>query len=59
MNKKVWGAPLILALISIFGLLAALLGTGIWYVLSWIAMIVPLAIIVKKVWGKPTAPSKS
>jgi hypothetical protein len=59
MNKKVWGAPLILALISIFGLLAALLGTGVWYLLSWIALIIPLAIIVKKVWGKPAAPSKS
>lgn len=59
MNKKVWGAPLILALISVFGLLAALLGTGIWYILSWIALIVPLAIIVKKVWGKPAAQSKS
>jgi hypothetical protein len=59
MNKKVWGAPLLLALITIFGLLAALLGTGIWYILSWIALIIPLAIIVRKVWGKPATQSKN
>ena len=59
MNKKVWGAPLILALITIFGLLSALLGTGIWYILSWIALIIPLAIIVRKVWWKSTIKSKN
>ncbi len=58
MNKKVWGAPLILAFISIFGLLAALLGTGVWYVLSWITLTIPIVIIIWK-WGKPTIRSKS
>ena len=54
MNKKVWGIPLILAAITLFGLLAALLGTGIWYILSWIALIIPIVIVVWH-WGKPTA----
>lgn len=58
MNKKVWGIPLILAAITLFGLLAALLGTGVWYILSWIALIIPIVIIVWK-WGKPNAKSKT
>lgn len=58
MNKKVWGIPLILAAITLFGLLAALLGTGIWYILSWIALIVPIVIVVWK-WGNPTIKSKN
>lgn len=48
--KKVWGAPLVLAIITLFGLLAALLGTGVWYGLSWLSMIIPLFIICLKIW---------
>ncbi|MBB6112555.1 hypothetical protein [Mucilaginibacter lappiensis] len=58
MNRKVWGIPLILALITIFGLLAALLGTGVWYILSWITLIIPIVTIVWKC-GNPTVKSKS
>jgi hypothetical protein len=49
--SKIWTAPLIIAGISIFGLLSALLGTGIWHWLSWLAMLAPLlvfAICLKK-----------
>lgn len=46
--KKVWGMPLLLAILTLFGLLAALLGTGVWYGLAWLALLVPLAIIVWK-----------
>jgi hypothetical protein len=43
-----WGWPLALAALSIFGLLAALLGQGgIWWVLSWIALATPLALILR------------
>ena len=48
--KKVWVIPLMLSVIILFGLLVALLGTGYWYGLSWLAMIVPLVIIIWKVW---------
>ena len=58
MNKKVWGIPLILAAITLFGLLAALLGTGIWYILSWITLIIPIVIVVWK-WANPTVKSKN
>ncbi|AZY49363.1 hypothetical protein [Bordetella avium] len=34
----VWRAPLYLGLLTLFGLLSALLGTGIWHWASWIAL---------------------
>ncbi len=49
--KKVWLVPLLLAVLTLFGLLSALLGTGCWYALSWAAMIIPLLILVWKLWG--------
>lgn len=47
--KKVWGIPVLLSLITLFGLLAALLGTGACWVLAWLAMAVPLTIIILKI----------
>ncbi|MFT3813047.1 MAG: hypothetical protein QM740_06670 [Acidovorax sp.] len=40
----VWRLPLALALLTAFGLLAALLGTGPWRVLAWGALAVPVAV---------------
>jgi protein-S-isoprenylcysteine O-methyltransferase Ste14 len=40
---------MLLSALILFGLLAALLGTGLWYELSWAAMCVPLFIICAKV----------
>lgn len=45
---KVYGPPVILALITATGLLSALFGDGVWDEVSWIAMAVPLAIIFWK-----------
>ena len=42
---KVWGLPLILVLLSLVGLLSALLGNGVWDVLSWATLAVPLAVV--------------
>lgn len=57
--RKVWGAPLLLAALTIFGLLSALLGTGIWHWASWITLAVP---IVTMTWycrpGRKQAQSK-
>jgi len=50
--NKVWSMPSLLAISILFGLLAALLGTGLWYLLSWIAMVIPLFIISWKIWSK-------
>lgn len=39
---QLWGWPLLLAALIMFGLLAALIGTGLWHWLSWIALTVPV-----------------
>jgi hypothetical protein len=44
--KKVWGSPLLLAGLTLFGLLAALLGKDIWWLISWVALLVPLSVIL-------------
>lgn len=49
--RKVWGAPVLLAITILFGLLSALLDTDYWYFISWTTMAVPLIIILWKIWG--------
>lgn len=49
MFRKVWLIPSLLALSTLFGLLAALLGTGIWHLLSWITLAVPLVVMGWKI----------
>ncbi|OZI30291.1 hypothetical protein CAL29_19780 [Bordetella genomosp. 10] len=41
----VWRIPTLLGLLTVFGLLAALLGTGPWHWASWVAMALPLVVI--------------
>lgn len=41
--RQIWGMPIVLAIFSAVGLLSALLGDGIWDVLSWIALAAPIA----------------
>jgi len=41
----IWRWPALLAALSVFGLLAALIGqTGMWLPLSWGALTIPLAV---------------
>ena len=42
----VWRMPLALAALTVFGLLAALLGTGVWHLLAWLAMATPVAAVL-------------
>jgi len=42
---RVFRIPALLAAVSIFGLISALLGDGIWNALSWGALGVPLLVI--------------
>lgn len=39
--------PIVLGVLSAFGLLAALLGTGIWHWSSWIALTIPNLVIIR------------
>jgi hypothetical protein len=44
--SRIWRWPLLVAVLTLFGLLSALLGQGgIWWILSWIALGVPLVLI--------------
>jgi hypothetical protein len=42
----VLGKPILLGLASAIGLLSALLGDGVWDVVSWVMLGMPLAVIV-------------
>ena len=41
-----WRWPIALALLSVIGLVSALLGDGPWDVLSWIALGLPVVVII-------------
>lgn len=43
---QIWRMPLALGLFTAFGLGAALLGDGIWDVLSWVALAIPALVII-------------
>lgn len=46
--RKVYGPALMLAAITMYGLLSALLGDGVWDALSWVTLTVPLIVIAWK-----------
>jgi hypothetical protein len=48
--KKIWRAPFYLGAITMLGLLSALLGTGFWYPIAWVAMTLPLAVIIYQIY---------
>ncbi len=45
--RRVRAIPLLLVALTIFGLLAALLGTGIWHALAWAALAIPIVVAVR------------
>ncbi|MFT8418629.1 MAG: hypothetical protein ABF636_07350 [Acetobacter sp.] len=54
----VWPWPIALGLLTLFGLLSALLGQhGIWLALSWVALSIPLVVTVVcllRAWRRPS-----
>jgi hypothetical protein len=50
-SRRVWFAPLAIAVISAAGMTSALLGDGIWDLLSWFALGLPVAVCVV-FWAK-------
>lgn len=45
---KLWGMPVFMGLITLLGLLAAMMGTGIsWHLLSWTMLAIPLYVMVR------------
>ncbi|MCW3465686.1 hypothetical protein [Chitinophaga nivalis] len=53
-----WGMPLLLGVLILFGLIAALTGTGIWHWLSWAALCVPLVVLGWYLFKKETPAKK-
>lgn len=51
----VWRAPLLLVLLTTFGLLAALLGTETWHWASWAALAIPILVILFHTLRRPRA----
>lgn len=50
---RIWRWPALLAILTVFGLICALLGQGgLWWALSWIALTIPLVVIVVCVYGR-------
>jgi hypothetical protein len=45
---RVYAIPLTVVAISLFGLVSALLGAGMWDYLSWLSLLVPLIIGARK-----------
>jgi len=44
---KLWGMPIWMAVITLIGLILAILGTGLWHILSWIALTIPVYIMIR------------
>ena len=48
---RIWKWPLVLAVLTVFGLLAALLGQdALWWAVSWATLAAPLVVIAFCVW---------
>ena len=47
---RVWSIPSALGVVSIVGLLSALLADGLWDALSWLALVVPVAVCGWGLW---------
>ncbi|AKV05288.1 hypothetical protein [Pseudomonas fluorescens] len=51
---KVFGTPVVIALLSAAGLFAALLGDGVWDALSWLGLGVPAILALRGLLQRKT-----
>lgn len=61
MNRSfwhIWTIPLVLGILSLVGLLAALIGDGFMDFLTWLTLGIPLAVIGRFVYKPKGAPKK-
>lgn len=54
--RQIFAIPTVLALLSAVGLVSALVGDGVWDVLSWLTLAVPIA-IGAYCFARPRGPS--
>ena len=50
---RVWPIPIVLAVLTCVGLVAALVADGIWDAVSWIGLGIPDAVVLWFVWLVP------
>lgn len=46
LNLKLWGMPILLGVMSLVGLVSALLEDGLWDGLSWLTLGIPVALML-------------
>lgn len=54
---QIWTQPLLLSLLTLFALVSALVGSGLWHVLAWLTLGLPPAICAY--YGLRNRPDKS
>jgi hypothetical protein len=45
--SRLWVKPILIAVLSLSGLIAALAGDGLWDAYSWIALGIPVVLMIK------------
>jgi len=56
--RQIYGPVIVIALITLYGLLSALLGDGLWDALSWVALSIPLFVIALKYMKGKRSPTR-
>ncbi|NML38949.1 hypothetical protein HHL17_17215 [Chitinophaga sp. G-6-1-13] len=51
--SRLWLKPILIAVLTLSGLIAALVGDGIWDIYSWIALEIPVVLMIRY-WCYPT-----
>ena len=56
--RQVWGLPAALGVLSLVGLVAALVADGVGDALSWLALAVPAVVCVRGLWRPAAVPPR-
>jgi len=48
--RRIWEVPLVLAVLTVAGLVSALFGDDLWDALSWATLAVPLVVAAWAIW---------
>jgi hypothetical protein len=57
-RAQIWFSPIVLGIVSAIGITAALLGDGLWDVVSWVALAAPVLVCLYFIWKPATTARK-
>jgi len=57
-RTRIWAVPVLLALLTVVGLVAALLGDGVWDLVSAVALGAPVAVGGRYAFGRRAPPRR-